>query len=275
MEDRRTIHIEIDGESIPINARVQGDGPVILFIHGWLASTHVWRDIFGRFPAGYRLIAIDLPGFGDTAPLHNGPITISHYATVIGLIMDKLSTKGNIRLVVADSFGAIAVLNLMKMASLPTSAVMLSGCPIDGLPKGISILKRKGVVKNTLRVLRALPTKTYHRIARIYSRVIWGSHRPFEPHLADGARAAEPGTAENLIRELFAPFPLDAPVMNQNITALVVRGQNDKIAPEDSAKRLAQYLKGQYFEVSNSGHTPMMENPDAYLEAVSTILKQT
>ncbi|MDD4052857.1 MAG: alpha/beta hydrolase, partial [candidate division Zixibacteria bacterium] len=215
MENRRTLHIEIDGEFIAINARVQGDGPIILFIHGWLASTHVWRDVFDRLPASYRLIAIDLPGFGETAPLHNGPITISHYATVIGRIADTLSTEGTIALMVADSLGAIAVLNLMKIASLPTGAMMLSGCPIDGLPKGIAILKRKGVVKNTLRVLRALPTKAYHRLARIYSRVIWNNHRPFEQHLADGARAAEPGTAENLVRQLFTPFPLDTPVMNQ------------------------------------------------------------
>ncbi|MDD4050656.1 MAG: alpha/beta hydrolase, partial [candidate division Zixibacteria bacterium] len=68
-------------------------------------------------------------------------------------------------------------------------------------------------------------------------------------------------------------FPLDTPVMNQNVTALIVRGRNDKIAPEGSAKRLAEFLKGEYFEIGNSGHAPMMENPDAYTEAIRTILK--
>lgn len=275
MENHHTIlQINVDGRPVDIHARTRGDGPTILFVHGWLASTHIWRDVFDRLPETYRLVAIDLPGFGDTPPLHNGPTTIAQYASIIGRVADILSAEGTIHLVVADSLGAVTVLHLMQTTALPAGAVMLSGCPIDGLPKGLSVLKRKGVVKGLLKILQKLPVDVYHRVARGYTRARRKDPRLMQPQVADAARAAEPDTAEQLLRELFTPVSLETPVIDPTITTLVVRGQNDYIAPAESARKLAAYLNAQYLEIDRCGHTLMMENPDAYAAAIRSILNR-
>ncbi len=44
-----------------------GEGPVVLFIHGWPYSWYEWKEVIPKFAAaGYRAIAIDMPGYGDS-----------------------------------------------------------------------------------------------------------------------------------------------------------------------------------------------------------------
>lgn len=42
------------------------DAPVILLLHGFPTSSHMFRDLIPRLAKSYRVIAPDLPGFGQT-----------------------------------------------------------------------------------------------------------------------------------------------------------------------------------------------------------------
>jgi haloalkane dehalogenase len=45
------------------------DGPVALLLHGYPESSYMWRDLMPALAsAGWRAVAPDLPGFGDSAP---------------------------------------------------------------------------------------------------------------------------------------------------------------------------------------------------------------
>lgn len=47
-----------------------GSGPVALFIHGWPECWYSWRQqMVALANAGYRAVAPDMPGFGETDPL--------------------------------------------------------------------------------------------------------------------------------------------------------------------------------------------------------------
>jgi pimeloyl-ACP methyl ester carboxylesterase len=60
---------EIDGiayrEALPHGG--DGSAPVVLAVHGYPTSSYMWRAVLPRAAeAGYRALAPDLPGFGDT-----------------------------------------------------------------------------------------------------------------------------------------------------------------------------------------------------------------
>jgi haloalkane dehalogenase len=60
---------EIDGiayrEALPDGG--DGSAPVVLAVHGYPTSSYMWRAVLPRAAeAGYRALAPDLPGFGDT-----------------------------------------------------------------------------------------------------------------------------------------------------------------------------------------------------------------
>ncbi|MFZ5569267.1 MAG: wax ester/triacylglycerol synthase family O-acyltransferase [Thermodesulfobacteriota bacterium] len=51
----------------------QGSGPVVLLLHGILSSLHTWDDWAALLSPHYRLIRLDLPGFGLTTRLKGAP----------------------------------------------------------------------------------------------------------------------------------------------------------------------------------------------------------
>ena len=63
----------VDGPSfVDVNgasyfARVGGDGPPIVFLHGFLSTAAVWDPVVNRLGPGFRCVAVDLPGFGRSA----------------------------------------------------------------------------------------------------------------------------------------------------------------------------------------------------------------
>ncbi|WP_131194605.1 alpha/beta fold hydrolase [Lichenihabitans psoromatis] len=68
------------------------DAPVILLLHGFPASSHMFRDLMPALADRYRLIAPDLPGFGLTTAPSRGQFTYSFetLAHVIGGFVDAI-----------------------------------------------------------------------------------------------------------------------------------------------------------------------------------------
>ncbi|WP_131113860.1 alpha/beta fold hydrolase [Lichenihabitans psoromatis] len=68
------------------------DAPVILLLHGFPTSSHMFRDLMPALADRYRLIAPDLPGFGLTTAPPRGQFTYSFetLAHVIGGFVDAI-----------------------------------------------------------------------------------------------------------------------------------------------------------------------------------------
>ena len=62
-----SIH-RIDADGVRVFYRAAGDpaAPVVLLLHGFPASSFMFRDLIPRLASHYRVIAPDLPGFGFT-----------------------------------------------------------------------------------------------------------------------------------------------------------------------------------------------------------------
>jgi pimeloyl-ACP methyl ester carboxylesterase len=51
-----------------IHYKDEGQGPVLVLLHGVCASLHTWDGWTARLKGHYRIIRIDIPGFGLTGP---------------------------------------------------------------------------------------------------------------------------------------------------------------------------------------------------------------
>jgi pimeloyl-ACP methyl ester carboxylesterase len=76
-------------ESGPANA------PVVLLLHGFPSSSHMYRDLIPKLSDRYRVIAPDLPGFGQTKAPPRGEFDYSfdNLAKVIGDFVDAIGLK--------------------------------------------------------------------------------------------------------------------------------------------------------------------------------------
>ena len=68
------------------------DAPVILLLHGFPSAGHMFRDLIPKLARRYRVIAPDLPGFGNTRTPGRGAFafTFDHLAVVIDGFADAL-----------------------------------------------------------------------------------------------------------------------------------------------------------------------------------------
>src|SRR5437870_8935419 len=59
-------HVEADGVRVFYRAAGDPDAPVVVLLHGFPASSFMFRELIPRLATDYRVIAPDLPGFGFT-----------------------------------------------------------------------------------------------------------------------------------------------------------------------------------------------------------------
>ena len=73
-----------------VHYRDEGEGKVILLIHGTFASLHTFDRWTKSLKKKYRVIRLDLPGFGLTGPSKNGKYTINSYMRFLKKFLDNL-----------------------------------------------------------------------------------------------------------------------------------------------------------------------------------------
>jgi len=67
----------MSNSSLPLlNYKLQGSSrkPVLVFLHGFCEDLSMWDEVLEKGFEAYRLLCIDLPGFGASAPQANGSI---------------------------------------------------------------------------------------------------------------------------------------------------------------------------------------------------------
>ena len=69
--------------------------PVVLLLHGFPTSSHMFRDLIPLLAGDYHLIAPDLPGFGfsDAPDNKSFAYTFEHVAQVMGDFVEQIGLK--------------------------------------------------------------------------------------------------------------------------------------------------------------------------------------
>lgn len=80
--------IEID--DVKLHVKDQGAGPAVLLIHGSSGDLGDWDGWVPTLLAkGWRVVRIDLPGFGLSGPVINGNYSIDHMQSLVDGLMDE------------------------------------------------------------------------------------------------------------------------------------------------------------------------------------------
>lgn len=66
----------------------RGCGPPLLLVHGLASSRRAWDAVAGTLSADFTVLAVDLPGHGDSPPLPDLPVAPADLATALGGFLD-------------------------------------------------------------------------------------------------------------------------------------------------------------------------------------------
>ncbi|MGH9296945.1 MAG: alpha/beta fold hydrolase [Acidimicrobiales bacterium] len=106
---------------------VEGDGPIIVLVHGWGLGHHSYRAAAEELSLqGYRVIVPDLPGFGATSDLPIHRLSLSTYAAAMLLFLESSDdVAGEPVHLVGHSFGGAVAAQLAHDAPELVSSVVL------------------------------------------------------------------------------------------------------------------------------------------------------
>ncbi|CAL5393308.1 unnamed protein product [Camellia sinensis] len=103
-------HKMISVNGINMHIAEKGEGPMVLFLHGFPELWYSWRhQILYMAAQGYRAVAPDLPGYGDTTgpPVNDfTKFTILHVLGDIMALLDKIAPDEDKVFVVGHDWGA-------------------------------------------------------------------------------------------------------------------------------------------------------------------------
>ena len=86
--------IDVDGVRVHYQEAGDEHAPALVLIHGFASSTLVWSKVFLKLAeAGYRVIALDLLGYGYSAKPRNGQYTIAGQAKLLTRLLDCLGIQ--------------------------------------------------------------------------------------------------------------------------------------------------------------------------------------
>ena len=119
----------------------QSSGPPVIFIHGNSSSGKIFKKQFQEFGKNYRLIAIDLPGHGESElPTDISNITYPGLAQLIAEIIEKLDIEKTA--VVGWSLGGRIAFELSHIIPNKIQGMLVTGtAPIavsQGIKKGFT-----------------------------------------------------------------------------------------------------------------------------------------
>ena len=93
----RTSFRTVSADGVDVFYREAGpqDAPVMLLVHGFPSSSHMFRDLIPLLADTYRVIAPDLPGFGFTVvpPEREYVYTFDNLATTLEAFVDTLGLE--------------------------------------------------------------------------------------------------------------------------------------------------------------------------------------
>src|ERR1700687_58243 len=81
---------EIDG--VRVHYQEKGVGTPLVLIHGFTSSTYSWKDVFEPLSKNFRVIAVDLKGFGFSSK-PDGDYTRRAQALLVAHLLDYLKIE--------------------------------------------------------------------------------------------------------------------------------------------------------------------------------------
>lgn len=240
----------------------RGESPLLL-IHGFGCDQTAWKRMLPYLEADYRLILVDLAGFGCAAPEAFDPerhATPTGHAEDIVALCDALSLEGAVMLghSIGGTIGMLASIarpNAFRRLVMVCSSARYLDDPPD---------YRGGYSHEQLDGLMQLMEQNYLDWAGTLSKVALGDAATAdrEHDLCDRFLAVEPQVLRPLARSIFLGDTRHH-LSEVSVPSLIVQTARDAIVPLEAAEYLQAHLPDSELAVMESaGHYPQLTDAE-------------
>jgi pimeloyl-ACP methyl ester carboxylesterase len=263
---------KIDGVEIFYREAGPADAPVIVLLHGFPTSSHMFRNLIPSLADRYRVIAPDYPAFGQSGvPERNVfQYTFARYAELMDGLLSQLGAK-RYALYVQDYGAPVGYRLALRHPERVTALIVQNGNAYEeGLKEFWQPLKAywAGGSKAHREALRAGLT-----LAATKSQYVDGVRDPSrvspDNWLHDQALLNRPGVDEIML-DLFKDYGSNIALYPQfqqffrtrRPPTLIVWGKNDVIFPADGARPYLRDLPDAELHLLDTGHFALEDQGD-------------
>jgi len=245
-------HIKIQGRRV--HYRDEGEGEVVFLLHGLAGSSRFWEETLKALPEGFRGIAPDLPGFGESeSPERYG--SSDHLVVMRGLI-DALGI-GEFSLV-GHSMGGVVALLWALTAPEGIRRMILINVPVSGG----EALQGRG------RIGATLPGLAVMKIGLHLAPLLWVLRRFLRYYYVLDPRF----TADAVKASLYALWKnagalkecdLSSRLSGVRVPTLVIGTKEDGIVRPAEFEKTARAIPGaEAAWIAGAGHCPTLERSE-------------
>ena len=251
-----------------------GKGDTLVLIHGFGANKDNWTRFAKHLTSHFRVIAPDLPGFGESSLAPDGVYTIRVQAERLKVFVQTLGIKslhlggnsmgGNIA-------GAYASLYPEDLKSL---LLIAPGGIVSSEPSEMFRRLKDGKPNP----LVAESIEDYERLLDFVF-----VKRPFIPRAIKKYLIQEAIEHQSLNRKIFKQLrssvddpPLETMLKDLPVSTLIVWGEQDRVLHVSGAKILEAVMPNAKTEIMDAvGHLPMIEKPEETAGLYLGFIEQT
>jgi pimeloyl-ACP methyl ester carboxylesterase len=226
-------------QNLAVEYQDEGTGPVVLFLHGWKDTLHTFDSIVNVLKSNYRIIRLDLPGFGKSE-LPKNDWNLSNYVDLVNDFIKKLDFE--VYVAIGHSFGG---------------RVIIKGSFEKNInPEKIILIASAGLAK--IRTWRNVVLMILSKIGKIITLlppfIFWRTELRRRLYRAVGSDYFSAGSLQkiflNIIKEDLSNL---ANQIKQPV--LLIWGDQDDQTPLADGRRLAGLIPSSHLEViKGAGH---------------------
>ena len=270
-----SLYATVDGTRIHYRIEGNSTGETLVLLHGVLASLHTWDGWVEQLRDKYRIVRLDLPGFGLSEPLKNGDYTPEYAVEFFEKVraqlgIDKFHLAGN-------SLGGFVAWYYARQPephrrthpdrSDRLSAAAAAHHQVRFRSLWWSLAKRASprfIVRRNIEQVYGNPESvTDETLVRYHELLLYKGHREaMVEYFRTLAKYSHDESLAQRIREVQAP-------------TLLMWGEKDRWVPPRLIERWQQDVKGiTVLTYSEAGHIPMEEFPHMTARDASVFLSQ-
>jgi len=255
-----------------VHSKEFGKGPTLLLIHGWNNDWSGFVPFIEHIEKNFHVIAIDLPGYGLSDPLHED-YSVEKLSSVISEFIDKKKI-GKVDVLCALSMGTVIATDFAKRYPEKVGSAVLIGPPIIKYDWRMSKLYRDWIkiMNKNIAFMKAghsvMASKWYGHFTAKYINMHNYDKDLINKHGMKGRKNINSKALFQMGRAMYN-YDLGKALRSIKVPMLIVLGRYDKISNLSEASRVVKDNKNIKLKwIEEAGHVVSLEKPEEVSELV-------
>jgi pimeloyl-ACP methyl ester carboxylesterase len=257
------MQVLVDGHAVAYSD--DGQGIPLVLLHAFAADRALWRPQIQALSPRYRVIAMDLRGFGSSGSTNGGAVDVDRHADDVAALLAHLKIRSAV-------VGGISLGGYVSLAFAQRHPHLLRGLLLANTRAGADTDAARAGRRTLAQSLRQQGSTA---VAAFYGDKLFGPTMDEETRRTIRAMLLRQN-AQGMISALLgmAQRPDRSNFLGRiGVPTLIVSGTADALIPSTESRYMHDRIRGSVFvDIPDAGHLSNMDKPAAFNRALEQFM---